>query len=509
MASAADVSPMSFAGSKVTDGIRPLESHSVGSGFGTRLVHVGSEPDEQTGAVIPTISLSTTFKQKAPGVYKGGYDYSRSDNPNRHALEALLASIESGGDRALTFASGSAATASLLQSLGPGAHIISVNDVYGGTFRYMKRVAEEVQGLSVTFMDLEKAEDEGILSALRPDTKLIWVESPTNPTLRLIDIPRLARVARSHPSQPLILVDNTFLSPFYSSPLRNGADIVLHSMTKYINGHSDVVMGTLIFPSTSAPPSINDAATDISRKQRISALFDRVRFIQNSFGAVPSPHDAWLLQRGSKTLHLRMKQHGLSALALARALESSPHVQEVIYPGLKNHPRYALARSVVMSSEGARQWIEEELGGVDKVERERGGVPFSGMVSFRIRSVVPGGDGALEAERFLQRVQIFALAESLGGVESLAEAPAEMTHKSIPQEARDALGIGASLIRLSVGIEETKDLIEDVHQALDWAVGGLKENDEESESSEESSLKSSESSTSIESLVQEQEKKSA
>jgi len=474
-------------------------NHLDTPGFGTRLVHVGSEPDELTGAVIPTISLSTTFKQSAPGVYKA-YDYSRSDNPNRKALESLLASIEAGGHRAITFASGSAATASLVQSLGPDSHVLSVNDVYGGTFRYMKRVAEEVQGLKTTFLDLEKASDEEVLAALRPETKLIWVESPTNPTLRLIDIPRLARLAQSHPSQPLIVVDNTFLSPFYSSPLRNGADIVLHSMTKYINGHSDVVMGALIFPapSTSSP-----------RDLKLSALHDRVRFMQNSFGAVPSPHDAWLLQRGSKTLHLRMKQHGLNALALARALRTSPYVQEVLYPGLKSHPRYDLAKRVVLSSEGAREWIESELGGIETVERERGGIPFSGMVSFRIRG------GKEEAERFLSRLKIFALAESLGGVESLAEVPAAMTHASIPDEAKQALGIGQSLIRLSAGVEEMRDLVRDVEQALEYAVArggaaaaGGSETDESSEGEERlsatssPSLKSSgASSTSIESLA--------
>jgi len=476
-------------------------SYPDNAGFGTRLIHVGSEPDTLTGAVIPSISLSTTYKQVAPGVHKG-FEYSRSDNPNRKALEALLASIEAGGAHAITFASGSAGTASLVQSLGPNSHVLSVNDVYGGTFRYLKRVAAEVQGLETTFLDLESASDEEVLAALRPNTKLIWVESPTNPTLRLIDIPRLARLARSHPSQPLILVDNTFLSPFYSSPLRTGADIVLHSMTKYINGHSDVVMGALIFPS-----SDNSA-----RGQKLAALHDRVRFMQNAFGAVPSPHDAWLLQRGSKTLHLRMKQHGLNALELARVLHTSPYVQEVIYPGLKTSPRYELAKSVVLSSEGARVWIEDELGGIEKVERERGGVPFSGMVSFRIRSA---GDGKDEAERFLSKLKIVALAESLGGVESLAEVPAEMTHKSIPDEAREALGIGQSLIRLSAGIEETKDLVRDVEEALEWAVvgwerqqsnGGSETDESGSDDSGErltaSSLRSSgSSSTSIESLT--------
>ncbi|KIJ91857.1 hypothetical protein K443DRAFT_685698, partial [Laccaria amethystina LaAM-08-1] len=389
-------------------------------GFGTRAIHVGSEPNVETGAVIPPISLSTTYKQEAVGVHKG-YEYSRSANPNRNALEATLASLESGGAHALAFASGSATTATVLQSLGLNAHIVSVNDVYGGTFRYMTRVASENQGLETMFVDQEHADEGAIRDAIRENTKLIWVESPTNPTLRLIDIPRLAQIAHSHPSHPLLLVGNTFLSPFYASPLLLGADIVLHSLTKYINGHSDVVMGA------------------------------KLRFLQNAIGAVPSAYDPWLAQRGAKTLHLWMKAHGENALLVARALKASPHVEEVIYPGLEGDKRNDLAWR--MLSPRAKKFI---------LPRKEG-FPFSAMISFRIK----GGFEA--AEKFLTSAWLFTLAESLGGVESLAEHPARMTHGSVPERERELLGIGEGLVRLSVGVEDGEDLVKDVLQALEKA----------------------------------------
>ncbi|KAH7094151.1 pyridoxal phosphate-dependent transferase [Auriculariales sp. MPI-PUGE-AT-0066] len=422
-------------------------STSANYGFGTRLIHVGSEPDPVTGAVIPPISLSTTFKQDAPGIYKG-YDYSRSDNPNRNALERLLSSIESGGGRALTFASGSAGTASLLQALGPDSHVLSIDDVYGGTNRYMRRVAAEVQALGLDFLNLANASDEEVLAAIRPDTKLIWVESPTNPTLRLVDLPRLSKLAKSTPARPLIVVDNTFLSPYYASPLKIGADIVLHSMTKYINGHSDVVMGALVFPPAS------DA--------RVDALYERTKFIQNAFGAVPSAHDAWLLQRGAKTLHLRMRAHGLNGLAVAHALSQSPLVEKVAYPGLRSSQYFDRALHVVEQSEGGSKLLAALRRTNDPALDA--GVPFGGVVSFWLRG------GERETRRFLARLRLFALAESLGGVESLAEAPAVMTHASVPREQRERLGITDGLVRLSVGVEEGEDLIADVLQALEYAV---------------------------------------
>ncbi|TFK47615.1 hypothetical protein OE88DRAFT_1686028 [Heliocybe sulcata] len=420
----------------VVNGVNDIPQKKVIDGFGTRAVHIGSDPDSATGAVIPSISLSTTYKQDGVGKHKG-YEYSRSGNPNRNAFEETLASLESGGSFALAFSSGSATTATVLQSLGPNAHIISVNDVYGGTFRYMKRVAEENQGLQTTFVDLEGADDATILTAFQDNTKLIWIESPTNPTLRLIDIPRIVSLARSHPSNPLILVDNTFLSPYYSSPILLGADVVMHSLTKYVNGHSDVVMGALILP------------------ERHAALATKLRFLQNAIGAVPSAYDCWLAQRGAKTLHLRMKAHGINALAVAKALSRSPHVQEVIYPGLASHPRNALASRSL--SPHARKFVES-------LPTDSEGFPYGGMISFRIRG------GAEEADKFLTATRLFTLAESLGGVESLAELPAQMTHGSIPPAERAALGIGENLVRLSVGVEETDDLVADVEQALEAAV---------------------------------------
>ncbi|PPQ73504.1 hypothetical protein CVT24_007650 [Panaeolus cyanescens] len=437
-----------------TNGLK--KSQPALDGFGTRAIHVGSEPNEETGAVIPPISLSTTYKQAAIGVHKG-FEYSRSGNPNRNALEQTLASLEAGGAFGLAFASGSATTATVLQSLGPSSHIVSVNDVYGGTFRYIRRVASENQGLEATFLDLELATDDEILSSIRENTKLIWIESPTNPTLRLIDIPRIAKLAHSHPSKPIVLVDNTFLSPFYSSPLLLGADVVMHSLTKYVNGHSDVVMGALILPPHHA------------------VLADKLRFLQNAIGAVPSAYDSWLAQRGAKTLHLRMKQHGINALAVARALQAEADVangavEEVIYPGLPGRTEASRKKNELAwksLSPHARKFVIN-AGFVNESDPEKppvNGFPFSGMISFRIRG------GQTEANAFLTSTRLFTLAESLGGVESLAEHPAQMTHGSIPPADRALLGIGDNLVRLSVGVEEEEDLVEDVLQAVKAATG--------------------------------------
>ncbi|KAH7345614.1 Cys/Met metabolism PLP-dependent enzyme-domain-containing protein [Rhizoctonia solani] len=424
-------------------------SHTT-AGFGTRAIHIGAEANTETGAVIAPISLSTTYKQDGVGKHKG-YEYSRSGNPNRDQLERLLASLEAGGGDAVAFASGSATTATVLQALGPNAHVVSVNDVYGGTFRYMTRVAKENQGLETTFIDLENSSDEQITASFRDNTKLIWIESPTNPTLRLIDIRRVVRLARAHPSTPLVLIDNTFLSPFYSSPLLLGADAVVHSLTKYVNGHSDVVMGALIVPSASTHP-------------RAAAFAERTRFLQNATGAVPSPHDCWLAHRGAKTLHLRMQAHGRNALKVAAYLQSiagpESAVESVTYPGLATHPRHELA--VRQLSPHAKKFISTLSS-----KETAAGVPFSGMISFRIRG------GLDTAESFLVNSQYFTLAESLGGVESLGEVPASMTHGSIPEAERAALGITSNLIRLSVGVEDADDLVADIHQALQAAVPGV------------------------------------
>jgi cystathionine gamma-lyase len=326
-----------------------------------------------------------------------------------------------------------------------------VNDVYGGTFRYLTRVAKETAGTETTFVDLEVATDDEILGAIQENTKLIWIESPTNPTLRLIDIPRIVGLARRAPSKPLVLVDNTFLSPFYGSPLLQGADIVIHSLTKYINGHSDVVMGAAILPS-STPDRDYDS------------LVQKLRFLQNAHGAVPSAFDCWLAQRGAKTLAVRMKAHGLNALRVASFLTSHPAVEHVIYPGLASHPLHALARSSL--SPHTQQFLSTL-----PPSSLAHGIPYGGMVSFRLRG------GARSAEALLPKLKLFTLAESLGGVESLAELPARMTHASIPPAEREALGI-EGLVRLSCGIEEVDDLVEDLRDALD----GLEDEDSGCES---------------------------
>lgn len=447
-----------------------IGAHKLIDGFGTRAVHTGSAPSLETGAVIPPISLSTTYSQsQGIGLHKG-YEYTRSNNPNREQLEQLLAGLEAGGAHALAFASGSSVTATVLQSLSRNAHVLSVNDVYGGTFRYMTKVS----GLDTTFADLEKMNEDEIMNAIRPNTEvsavpvarscadvlgqLIWIETPTNPTLKLISIPRIVAAARSHPSNPLVLVDSTFLSPYYQSPLLAGADIVMHSLTKYINGHSDVLMGGLILPA------------------RHADLAGRLRFLQNAIGAVPSAFDCWLAQRGAKTLHLRMRQHGLNALRVASYLESriGNEVTDVIYPGLASHPRHELAQASL--SPHAQKWVD----GLPEDQKE-GGLPYGGMLSFRIRLPAEGQRSATgaksheTAETFLTSLRVFTLAESLGGVESLAELPSLMTHGSIPPAERANLGIGDDLIRLSCGVEDADDLIRDIEGALQAAVYG-KEN---------------------------------
>ncbi|KAJ1568011.1 hypothetical protein HK405_003917, partial [Cladochytrium tenue] len=370
-----------------------------------------------TGAVIPPISLSTTFAQEAAGVHKG-YDYSRSGNPTRQAFEEAVAALEK-GKYALAFASGSVTTATVTQLLTSGSHIVSVNDVYGGTFRYFTKVAPG-NGVEVSFVDM--FDPANVEAAIRENTRMIWVETPTNPTLRLVDIKAVAEIAHRH-KNVILVVDNTFMSPYFQNPLTLGADIVVHSVTKYINGHSDVVMGVAV--------TSNDA------------IFERLRFLQNSIGGVPSPFDCFLANRGLKTLHLRMKQHGANALAIATHLESHPLVERVLYPGLASHPQHALS---------ARQTLHGGHGG---------------MVSFRLRgSGTAGGSLLARSNRFLASLQLFALAESLGGVESLAELPAVMTHASLTPEARSAIGVDDGLVRLSCGVEDAEDLIRDIDQAL-------------------------------------------
>lgn len=375
-------------------------------GFATRAIHAGQDPDPATGAVIVPIYQTSTFAQEAVGVHKG-YDYARSGNPTRTALEVALAALED-GRHGICFASGLAAETTLaLALLKSGDHVVCGDDVYGGTYRLFKRVLED-KGISTSFVDTR--EPERIAAALTPQTRLIWLETPTNPLLKLADIAAIS--ALGHTQGVLTVVDNTFASPACQRPLALGADIVLHSTTKYLGGHSDVVGGALI---------TND--DDIAA---------RLRFVQNAAGGTPGPFDCWLVLRGIKTLQLRMRQHGENAMAVARFLQSHTAVEQVIYPGLPEHPQHELAR------------------------RQMHG--FSGMVSF----IAAGGEKA--AHKIVSRTRLFTLAESLGGVESLIEVPAAMTHASV---AGSTLEVPAGLVRLSVGIEDLDDLLDDLDQALD------------------------------------------
>jgi len=377
-------------------------------GFGTRAIHAGQAPDPLTGAVMTPVYFPSTSAQSAPGVHKG-FEYSRTHNLTRFALEANLASLE-GGNAGLCFASGLAATSTLLQLFDAGCHVVACDDLYGGTYRLFEKVYRRL-GFDFTYVDPLRGAD-GVEAALRPNTRLVWIESPTNPMLKLVDIAAVVAVCRKQ--RVLVAVDNTFMTPYFQRPLELGADIVAHSMTKYLNGHSDVVGGALI---------VKD-----------SALRDRLAFLQNAVGAVPSPMDSFLVMRGTKTLHVRMERHETNAHALANWLDRHPQVEKVIYPGLESHPQHALAR-----------------------RQARG---FGGMISF----VLAGGLDA--SRRFLSACQIFTLAESLGGVESLIEHPAIMTHASVPADRRAELGIADGFIRLSVGIEDLADLQGDLERAF-------------------------------------------
>ncbi|EEQ84825.1 cystathionine gamma-lyase [Blastomyces dermatitidis ER-3] len=388
--------------------------------FGTLAVHAGAHVDPTTGAVIAPISLSTTFAQVGVGKPMGQYEYTRSANPNRDHFEEAVAALEH-ARYTLAFSSGSATTAVILQSLAAGSHVISVSDVYGGTHRYFTKVAA-AHGVHVTFSPSIEID---IAELIRPnDTKLVWIESPSNPTLGLVDIRKVASVAHQHGI--MVVVDNTFLSPYIQNPLDHGADIVIHSVTKYINGHSDVLMGVAAFNSTQ--------------------LHERLSFLQNAIGAVPSPFDCWLAHRGLKTLHLRAREASKNATIIATALEASPHVIAVNYPGIKSHPHREIA-----------------------LKQHRDGMG-GGMLSFRIKG------GVAAAERFCQETKVFVLAESLGGVESLVEVPGGMTHAGIPKEQREAAGVFDDLVRVSCGIEDSADLLADVMQALEKAVVGPKIN---------------------------------
>ncbi|XP_048352035.1 cystathionine gamma-lyase [Sphaerodactylus townsendi] len=381
--------------------------------FATQAIHVGQEPEQWTSmAVVPPISLSTTFKQRAPGEHCG-FEYSRCGNPTRDCLEKAVAALD-GAKYCLAFASGLAATLNIAHLLKAGDTIICTDDVYGGTNRYFRRIATQL-GLKAVFVDCTKL--ECLEAAITPDTKLVWLETPTNPMMKVIDIQGCADVVHKHKGV-ILAVDNTFMSAYFQRPLALGADICMYSATKYMNGHSDVVMGLV---------SVND-----------SDLYERLKFLQYSLGAVPSPFDSYLCNRGLKTLPIRMKQHFHNALVIARYLESDPRVERVLFPGLASHPQYEL------------------------MKRQTTGCP--GMISFYIK-------GNLEsATTFLKNLKLFTLAESLGGYESLAEHPAIMTHASVPKADREALGISDTLIRMSIGLEDCEDLLEDLDQALKAAV---------------------------------------
>lgn len=378
-------------------------------GFATRAIHAGQAPDPGTGAIMTPIFASSTYVQEAPGVHKG-YDYSRSGNPTRAALEGCVADLEN-GSRAYAFSSGVGAASTILDLLDTGSHVIAMDDLYGGSHRLFSRVRTRSAGLSFSFVDLSGR--EALLAALRPETGMIWVESPTNPLLKLVDFEALVAVARERGI--VTVCDNTFATPWVQNPLDFGFDIVVHSVTKYLNGHSDMIGGVAV---------VGDDP----------ALAERMAFLQNSVGAVPGPFDCFLALRGLKTLALRMRQHCESALRIATFLEAHPKVERVWYPGLESHPQHELA---------SRQM---RAGG--------------GMVT----AVLKGG--LAEAREFLSHCQLFALAESLGGVESLIELPALMTHASLPEATRHSLGIDDSLVRLSVGVEAVEDLEAELDHAL-------------------------------------------
>ncbi len=382
--------------------------------FETRSIHAGQQPDPSTGAVITPIYATSTYTQEAPAVHKG-YEYSRTDNPTRGAYERCIADLE-GGRHGFAFASGMAATDAVLTLLDSGAHVLAMDDLYGGTRRLFEGVRKAASGLRFSFADLSRT--EAVAEAITPDVDMIWVETPTNPMLKLVDLAELASLARDRGI--LSVVDNTFASPWVQRPLEHGFDIVMHSATKYLNGHSDIVGGVAV--------TGNDS------------LAERLAYLQNAVGGVQGPFDSFLAHRGLKTLGLRMERHSINALKIATWLETHPHVNRVIYPGLESHPQHELA------------------------QRQMNG--FGGIVTVEIK-------GELDAaKRMLGTCEVFALAESLGGVESLIEHPALMTHASVPPEIRRNLGISDGLIRLSIGVEHADDLIADLDQALEQARSG-------------------------------------
>jgi cystathionine gamma-lyase len=376
--------------------------------FATRAIHAGQEPDPTTGAIMPPIYATSTYVQESPGVHKG-YEYSRTQNPTRMAYERCIADLES-GEHGFAFASGMAATATILELVDSGSHIVAMDDLYGGTRRLFSNVRERSSGLKFDYVDL--SDMAAAAAAIGDDTAMVWIESPTNPLLKLVDLKAIVTLAKR--SRAIVVVDNTFATPYLQRPLELGADIVMHSATKFINGHSDMVGGIVATSS--------------------DKLAKRLGYLQNSIGAVSGPFDSFLALRGVKTLDVRMERHCSSAMQIAKWLEVHDSVESVLYPGLESHPQHELAR--------------EQMPG------------FGGIVTFFIKG------GLEDARRFLERCRVFSLAESLGGVESLVDHPAIMTHASVPSSERAKLGISDTLIRLSVGIEDVEDLKADLDQAL-------------------------------------------
>lgn len=377
-------------------------------GFATRAIHAGQEPDPTTGAIMTPVHLSSTYVQSSPGVHKG-YEYSRTSNPTRRAYEDCIANLEK-GFRGFAFASGCAAMTTCLHLLKQGDHVVAGDDMYGGTFRLFDRVIKN-NGINFDYVDLTNLEN--LEKTVTPNTKMIWIETPTNPTLKLVDIKAVSTFARK--KNILVVVDNTFMSPYFQQPLSLGAHMVLHSTTKYVGGHSDVVGGALVVDS--------------------QELADEIQFLTNTIGGISSPFDSFMAMRSLKTLAVRMEAHQQNALVLAKFLEDHPKVEKVIYPGLESHPQYDLAKNQMTG--------------------------FGGMITFFLKG------GMVESRKFLESVKVFTLAESLGGVESLIEHPAIMTHASVPEERRKELGISDQLVRLSVGIENVEDLQKDLSLALE------------------------------------------
>lgn len=384
------------------------EQSKTAHGLGTKAIHAGQSPDPSTGAIMTPIYATSTYVQKSPGVHQG-YEYSRSQNPTRGAYERCIAALES-GTQGYAFASGLAAAGTILELLDSGSHVLAMDDLYGGSFRLFERVRRRSAGLDFSFVDMSLS--DSIEAAIRPNTKMIWVETPTNPMLKLVDLAQVAAIGKKHGL--ITVVDNTFASPILQRPLELGCDIVMHSATKYLNGHSDIVGGIAV----TANPD----------------LAERLAFLHNAVGSIQGPFDSFLALRGLKTLHLRMQRSCENALKIAQWLERHPNIEKVIYPGLESHPQHALAK------------------------RQMNG--FGGIIS----AVVKGGLPA--ATKMLERCELFALAESLGGVESLIEHPAIMTHASIPADKRAELGISDGFIRLSVGVEDVADLIAELDAAL-------------------------------------------